>query len=177
MDIFLKSRFAAWMFGLLIVLNIASLLTIWSLQLKKPLHNEPPPNESAENVQRFLNRELELTNDQKQRFRDARAQYLEESRRKLEDIHLLKIDLLREAFSSSLDSLNARELARVIGDKQEKFELLTYYQFRDLYYICKPEQQEKFISLLEEIVKISRPDEGSGEKRNPPTPRQRPPKR
>ncbi len=77
MDFFMKSRLAAWLFVLLIVLNLASLITIWSMQFRKPIHRESPGNDRSENVQRFLNRELSLTNEQKRRFKEAREQYQE----------------------------------------------------------------------------------------------------
>jgi Spy/CpxP family protein refolding chaperone len=176
MDIFLKNRLVAWFYVLMIILNLSTLITIWYIQINKPVPGQPPGTNQTENVQQFLNRELALTPEQKQRFREARERYFEESRRKLEDIQLLSIDLLRESFSPSPDSMKAKELARVIGDKQEKFELLTYYQFRDLYFICQPDQQMRFNALLSEIVEITRPGNVPRDKRYPPPPGERTPK-
>ncbi len=77
MNVFTKQRLSASIIALLIVLNVTSLGTIWFLQSRQSPGTEvqgPGP------VRNFLERELNLTQEQAQQFEILRQEHFQDQR-------------------------------------------------------------------------------------------------
>ena len=175
MDLFAKRRLIAWMFILLVVINIGSLATVWFLHFQGPPPFRPPREGIQENVKRFLEKEMNLTSKQSQQFIAIRGRYFKQSLALMDEIHRLRFELLSKSFDPLSDTLKVKSIAQMIGEKQEKLELLTYSQIKDLYSVCRPDQQKIFKELLRKILVINGPPEPPGERGNMPPPRGIPP--
>jgi periplasmic protein CpxP/Spy len=185
MDMFSKKRIITWMFILLIVCNAGSLITMWFLHFQSPPRFKPPQRGRPEHVQSFLERELSLSSEQSRQFRAMRERYFKQSQTIMDEIQRLRFELFSNSIASQSDTVKALPLIDALGEKQKKYELLTYTHFKELYSICTPEQQKKMQKLLREILMISRvpdapggqqkPPDAPGGRGNPPPPDEMPP--
>ncbi|MCP4402436.1 MAG: periplasmic heavy metal sensor [bacterium] len=165
---FTKQRLNASIIALLIVLNVTSLGTIWFLQSRQSPGTEvqgPGP------VRNFLERELDLTQEQAQQFEILRQEHFQESKAISEDIHPLKETIMQEVFAASPDSATVKAFAEEIGAKQAELEELRFQHFLALKSVCRPEQLETFQALFRELFPPqNHPNEG-----RPPPPGSAPP--
>ena len=72
MDILAKQKFTTILIIILVIINIGSLSFIWFRELNHPKLPPPPNSPDHENVNRFLDRELNLSADQEKRFDEIR---------------------------------------------------------------------------------------------------------
>jgi Spy/CpxP family protein refolding chaperone len=165
MTIFTQQRITAWIIGLLLILNILSVGTLWFFQFRR---QPPPPEIGPGPVQHFLEAELQLTQEQAQQFARLRQEHSQAAKALNDAGHQLKGTLLNEVFTDAPDVEKVTRLAEEIGQKQTELELLLFQHFLALKSLCSPEQADRLQSLIHEIV----PPPGS-----PPPPGQSPDQR
>jgi protein CpxP len=168
MDIFSQKKFMIWTIALLVLLNIVSMAALWYQRGGQP----PPPQRQAdqrqESVTQFLNRELQLTEDQKKDFEQLRRDHLEASTKLNQKMRTSKKALFDLAGSSSPDKTTIEQLTKEIGDSQTQLELLLVNHFIALRKKCTPEQQVKFDAILHDLINLMRPQNPGGERPQPP---------
>jgi hypothetical protein len=172
MDIITQKRVTAWVFILLVALNVFSLGTIWFVQLQKSPETRPPREDAPDTIQRFLNRELNLSEEQKVLFQSTRKKYSELSKDPSRAINQLKVELLRESMTDNPDTAQIALLTASMAGKQRELENLLSEQFHELYLICRPDQQDSFKSLIKEILDMNKPPKPS-DRQGEPKPRER----
>jgi Spy/CpxP family protein refolding chaperone len=149
MTIFTKQHMTGWIIGLLIILNILSVGTIWFLQFRRqPL----PPKIGPEPVQHFLEAELQLTQEQAQQFERLRQEHSQAAKALNDAGHQLKGTLLNEVFTDSPDLEKVKHLAEEIGKKQTELDLLLFQHLLALKSLCSPEQADRLQTLIHEVV-------------------------
>ena len=159
MNFFTKIRVTSWIIGLLVLLNVLTLGVLWFQQFRRPPGMFPPPGKQAENSQRFLQRDLNLTEQQAQQFETLRNQYFLKSRTIMQEIHQLRKGITDELFSASPDAQKANKFAEEIGAKQAELERLLFNHFLELKAVCQPEQQKKFQALMRDLLEMMKPPE------------------
>jgi protein CpxP len=159
MNFFTKIRVTTWIIGLLVLLNVLTLGTIWFQQFRRPPAPPPLQDQRSENQQRFLERELGLTEQQSQQFQTLRKQFFLQSNAIMQAIHQLRKTMTDELFSSSPDTQKAQKLAEEIGAKQAEQERLSFNHFLELKAVCQPAQQEKFQALMRDLLEMMKPPE------------------
>jgi Spy/CpxP family protein refolding chaperone len=152
MNFFTKIRATSWIIGLLVILNLLTLSTIWFQQFRRPPQTPPSQENRSETVQLFLQRELNLTDQQAQQFTTLRTQYLATSRVLMQDVMALRKTLTEEMFATSPDTPKADQIAEQIGVKHAEVERLLFSHLLELKAVCEPEQQAKFQRLMQEIL-------------------------
>jgi Spy/CpxP family protein refolding chaperone len=162
MNFFTKIRVTTWIIGLLVLLNVLTLGTIWFQQFRRPPAPLPPQDRRSENQQRFLERELGLTEQQSQQFQTLREQFFRQSNAIMQAIHQLRKAMMDELFSSSPDTQKAHKLAEEIGAKYVEQERLLFNHFLELKAVCQPAQQEKFQALMRDLLEMMTPPELPG---------------
>jgi protein CpxP len=162
MNFFTKIRVTTWIIGLLVLLNVLTLGTIWFQQFRRPPMPPPLQDQRSENQQRFLERELGLTEQQSQQFQTLREQFLLQSNAIMQEIHQLRKTMTDELFSTSPDTQKAQKLAEESGAKHAELELLLFHHFLELKAVCQPAQQEKFQTLMRNLLDMMKPPEPPG---------------
>ena len=159
MDIFTKNRLAAWAIVILIAINIVAVGTLWWTQIRRPA---PPPRPRDQwprqrDVLRFLERELELTIEQVERFRVLCEQHSEQTHLIEHEIHEYRRAMTDALFEKDPNILQIETWAKEVGQKQEELELKRFQHFMDMKPLCTPEQKLRFEALLGEVLDMTRP--------------------
>jgi Spy/CpxP family protein refolding chaperone len=199
MDIFTRKHLGAWLIGLLVVMNLATLGTLWYTALRKPAAAPPPAGDTprantspVENrragnrqadIRRFLERELDPSPEQAAQFEELRLKQAAAIQAAQEEIHRLKKAEIDAILAPQPDRAKGEALADQIGIMEAKKEQILFAHLRNLMALCRPDQEQKFRSILGELVRMFSPPgqpKPPGEKpprRNADDPRDDPPPR
>ncbi len=145
-----------WALGGLIVmvlLNIATLVTIWTIQPPQPFIPEEDPLQGR--VQKFMERELNLSDQQVQTFRRLRMEHMQETRALNTKLHQNRRKFY-EALSDSTAHSKRDSLARIIGNCYVDIERSMHEHFAELKSVLGPEQQQKFEELTRQSLWMQR---------------------
>jgi Spy/CpxP family protein refolding chaperone len=174
MDLFTKNRFTGWVIVILVCLNVATLATLWWVLYHQPIPQRPP-EQRPEDVQRFLEKELSLTPEQAERFRESRRRHAERSQAVRDQVLELRKDMIMAILADTPDTALAGQLADRIGALQMETDRLLVSHFMELQSICRPEQRERLRYLMHDLLEMMKP-EGEGRPPGPDRPEgQRPP--
>ena len=136
----------------------------------------PPPQPGREDVGRFIKDQLNLTDEQKNKFDKYMKEHAEITRKMNDEIGALKKEILIESFSPNPDSNKVNDLTQEIGKTQGEYEKFLYEHFQKLASVCNPEQKEKLKNIfLSSFGPKERPGmlppgnhEGVGRREGPP---------
>ena len=140
---FLKNR-SNWIIAILVLLNIASLASMWLFPPRPPHHR----------IERFLQKELNLTNEQKEQFKSLKGQHLAVTKAYHEELQKNKKQLFQELSKNPVDSILISNILEKEGEIHALLENALVEHFMDLKGICSEEQQEK---LGDFFGKMTRP--------------------
>jgi len=189
MDIFTRKHMAAWLIGALVVMNLITLTVLWYAVIRKPQPAPPPRDEKpAENVNRFLERELNLTPEQAEQFREMRRRHAAEQQALQEEIRGLKKAEMDELLTAQPDPAKSESLAAAIGAKETEKERRLFAHLQGLMALCRPDQQERFRAIMGELIRMmgpvgqpqpdkKPPEAKPGERPGDKPPREKPPVR
>ena len=153
-----------WAVGLLVVINIALLVTIWFRPGNK--HNGPPQGGGPAP---FIKEQLHLTAEQEKRFDEMRAAHhdsVERLRDKGRTLHNAYFDQLK---NPNVDSKTIDSLAKEIADNQVQVEKVTFYHFKELRAMCDEKQKVMFDHIIGDVLARMSPQGQRGQ--GPPPPR------
>jgi periplasmic protein CpxP/Spy len=156
MDFLIKSKILYIIIGILIVLNLLSLGTLW---FWKSRGEHRPPHMEQDHMKKdgkmFLTKELNLSKTQSDEIDKLRDEHFKKISPFFEDIHKLKDSLF--ALLPSKDSSKFVEIANKIGAKQSELELETFRHFQKVRDILDDTQKQKFDVILKDMVKPEGP--------------------
>jgi Spy/CpxP family protein refolding chaperone len=171
MDYFNKKRWAFWGVALLVIMNIASLATVWFQQHHRP-EPFPPAGPPQDRMNAFLKHELELTEAQAEKLASLQREHFQQAKALHDRIRDLKHELFNELALDAPDTLQVERLAEAIGVQQRELEKAAFYHFLAFKRLCTPAQQKKLDRLFDELLRMMDP-----QRRPPPADaRERPPR-
>ncbi|MCE5271736.1 periplasmic heavy metal sensor [bacterium] len=162
MEVLFKQRAAAWMILLLLVLNVATLSTLWYRELRRPDFRPPRFPGRQDNVAQFLKEELQWSDSQAQAFERLRSAHQERVRSLMGESMELRRQLLDGLFEAAPDSAAAAELLRQISLKQGELETQNYSYFLALKQLCGSDQTDRLRRLMTEVIFHDHPGGGPG---------------
>ena len=168
MDIFSQKKFMIWTITLLVLLNIISLATLWYQRSERPPQQVRQGEQRQESVTQFLNRELQLADDQKKEFERLRREYVDASTKLNEEIRAAKKSLFDLLAAPAPEKTTIDKLTGEIGTKQAQLDLMLFNHLTALRTLCTPVQRDKFNTILREIRDLMRPQNPAMEKSPPP---------
>jgi len=160
MEVLFKQRAAAWMIVLLLVLNLATLSTLWYRELRHPDFGPPRFSGKQDNVSQFLKEEFQWSDSQAQAFERLRSAHQERVRSLMGESMELRRRLLDGLFEAAPDSAAAAELLRQISLKQSELEAQSYSYFLALKQLCGNDQTDRLRRLMTEVIFHDRPGVG-----------------
>jgi|WetSurMetagenome_2_1015567.scaffolds.fasta_scaffold87991_4 hypothetical protein len=179
MEISKKSLFLYIIIGILILMNVGSIATLWAWRFgehsKPPIENMQSMDKNAPHQKGRLLFEKEL-NFSKQQLAEAdklRESHFSEMIRIGEEIRNCKDEIT--TLLSKPDSLKLKDLINKIGEKQKEGEYNNYDHFLKLRNLCDDKQKIKFDELLKEIFRPMHPEMMQGRMPNRPESDEPPP--
>ena len=157
MDIFTQKKFLLWTIALLLVLNVASLGMLW---YQKSLRSGVVPGQRPRGpgaVARLVEREFNLSEEQKERFDQLRKKHFREASSIQGEINKAKRAILEEVTAPIPDTAKVNRLVRDIGESQGRFEQFLFDHFLAIRLMLTPEQMRKFDQVLHDVTEASRP--------------------
>lgn len=148
-----KYRWALAGMLVLLVLNIATLVTIW--MIRPPLPGSGPEDDPPRRVQRFLRRELDLSADQQRTYQQLRSRHMAQTRSmvsELEESREAYFDLLHQP-ETPRNEAKRDSLALRIGNIHAKLEESAYNHFKEMRNMLDEEQKQKFDSVIEQSLR------------------------
>jgi periplasmic protein CpxP/Spy len=147
-----QNKFTTWSIIFLVVVNIITISTMWFFLTKErgpqPFDQLKRPQGSME----LMQKELNLSKEQKENFEKARVASFEKSKKLLDKMNELKEKLSKELVNDNIDSTVVTSLVQEIGSTHAKLEKLRFDHFKELLSLCSKEQKEKFKPILEKLV-------------------------
>ncbi len=153
MDFIMKKKIWFWVLIVLVIINVAALLTIM-LQRNIPQPNTPPrlvEDLDFRGMNYFLRHELNLSDEQFNTFQRMRRESMEESARIMIMLHEKRNEMLNELTASQPDQEKLGNLAKEMGDLHEKLKMKTFNHFLELKALCSPEQEKKLNRFFMDI--------------------------
>ena len=149
----------------LVLINIATLLTFWCSKKRGFNDHQPPPNRGGAAV--FIIKELALDSIQQ-------IQYLalvQEHQKAIREIKEQVKDAKEAYFGLLADSSAKQETIDAAIAKattiEEQIDVKTFEHFKQVRALCNPEQKKKFDSIILDVFRMMAPDKHQG----PPPPR------
>lgn len=145
----------AWAVAILVLLNIASLSTVWfTTCVRHKKHFGRGPMLHHREHRRFgggdfLNRELNLSETQEKEFEQLREQHFKEIDSNIANVQKVKVELL-QSLGKSENELNA--LFQKLGSYEADLQKSTFVHFNKMYALCNEEQKK---ILKEKLLEIS----------------------
>jgi Spy/CpxP family protein refolding chaperone len=207
MNVFGRNRFTNWLIIILVLLNLGLLATFWYSRLNPPqektgviedtgrqpgLRGRPAAEhrqKQAGQLARFLEKELNFTQQQVQQFLKLREEHFQKAdqlRKKMDDLRKEMMDHLLDPLP---DTDKAEQLAAALGQTMAELEKTMFRHMLELMNIGDTQQREKYRMLLREILnRLRPPDHGPPPGKQPrgrpedqvegsPEDRERPPQR
>ena len=157
MNYFTQKRLFIAAIIILALLNVATLVTIWSMGRNpregRGLRSSIQKPGSGRITRSMLAEELRLTDDQKDFFREAGVRFNENSKRILMAYHRSKIRMFDELAKHNPDTALIRHLTDSLGDRQTELEKATAIYFLQLKHVCNPVQQQHFPRIFHRLLR------------------------
>jgi periplasmic protein CpxP/Spy len=141
-----KNRILIWSVILLVIVNVAVLVTIWLT------HHRPKPDRGT--PADFLIKELGLNNEQQGKLRSLAKEHHEQSMQIRGQIKEARHDLFKLLRQTDVSDSSKKAAADNVAKSLEQLDLLTFDHFRQVRAICTPEQQKKFDQIIEEVLEM-----------------------
>ena len=175
MDYFSKNKISLWIIGILVLLNLFTLSTIWYNRYHVPdRERQQDVRHRHQEGLKILEQKLELTADQKKVFDDLRQRHFEKMKPLHHEIFSIRRELMDEAAKAEPDTARIRALTNRLGEKETERERNIIEHFMEMRSVCKPGQKEKLEVLLRELMgpppEMSGPRRGREEFRPAPQP-------
>ncbi len=152
MNYFTNNRWLSVITLLLITANIVTLALLWTNK-KNDRETVHAPHKPVEQVFEFISEELRLDASQQGSYKKMREEHqagvrpFQDSIRKAKDsfFGLLKEDNVAET--------KIQEYSKRIGDLEQQRDVFTFKHFQKLRSICNKEQQTKFDSIIQDVLR------------------------
>lgn len=153
MNIFTKKQTMTWAIIILVFLNIMALTTIFVNYSRKPnFLPQPLEDQQPGGLHHFLKQELNLSENQMERFKKLGDRHRERIRLIQESIQRLKREMMEEIFADSPDQEIIKNLSQEIGREEAQRNVYLFLHFKDLSSVCDLEQRKKFKVLMYEVL-------------------------
>jgi len=147
MDFMASRRIVYTSLGILVILNLGLLGTLWWQNFRP---QEKPEQES------FFQRKLNLTDEQNARFTELRREHFKASIPLVMQITSLKKELIAESLKEKPDSRTIVMLSDRIGRSHAMLERNLARHFHNMSGVCTAEQRDSLKLILEKATLISR---------------------
>jgi len=159
MDVFAQRKLLIRIVIILIFFNVLSIgVFLWKDIFHKPPRERENHQKENRDVSDILKRELNLSEEQFNKFKDIRSSFFEKEKNLSESIRSERDSMNEAMFNKTTDEELVRSLAKSISDNEYNMELLRLEQSKQLKAICTHNQMDKFGKLVQDIRDYLRPE-------------------
>ena len=152
---------------ILLVANIVTLVLLWSHKKNgREDQRHPPPSGP---VFEFLTKELKLDSLQQLAYGKLRDEHQAGQRSIQDSIRKVKDTFFALLQQSNVADSTIQAAAKKASETEQQLEMLTFRHFQKLRALCNPEQQKKFDSIIQDVLRRMAPPKG---RQGPPPPQQ-----
>jgi predicted transcriptional regulator len=138
-----NNRIAAWLIGLLILANIATLTFFWIGHLKNQRDNSP---------KNFLAKSLHFSETQKNVYFELAKNHNENANKIREQIKIDKENLFQLLKTEQIVDTIKNNAALKVSLSIQSLDILTFDHFKKVRALCTEEQKPKFDELIQKMV-------------------------
>lgn len=135
-----------WLIILLITLNLFSLGALWFSKGQSAPRMDKREHEKR--VERYLQKELDLSDEQFEAMHKFRAAHFQEKKTLIKEIRKFKRAFLESIDQNTIDSIQIDRYVQKIGLLEEKKERQFVEHLKQLKTVCTPEQQQKLSKVF-----------------------------
>ena len=139
----LNNKIAAWLIGLLILANIATLTFFWIGHLKNQRDNSP---------KNFLAKSLHFSESQKNAYFELAKNHNENANKIREQIKIDKENLFQLLKTEQIVDTIKNNAALKVSLSIQSLDILTFDHFKKVRALCTEEQKPKFDELIQKMV-------------------------
>lgn len=158
--------------GILVLLNVICLYTIWTMRE----HGQPLPRHKRfmppGGPKSYVIKELEFNEQQEEEYEKLVYEHRRMMRDTREEIRALKKKLYSRFSATGPDSSEVDKLTRAIADKVAYLEEQTFEHFQKVRALCSDRQKEKFDKIIDRVIDMM----SEGGPHPPPPPPPHPPR-
>ncbi len=148
----LNNKIAAWLIGLLILANIATLTFFWIGHLKNQRDNSP---------KNFLAKSLHFSESQKNAYFELAKNHNENANKIREQIKIDKENLFQLLKTDQIVDSVKNNATLKISLSLQALDMLTFEHFKKVRALCTEEQKPKFDELIQKMVNsVNNPQKG-----------------
>jgi protein CpxP len=148
-----NSRFLKIVLVLLLLINIGTLSYLWL----DSHHGRPEGGPGRPDVFTFLCNELKLDDQQVKQYEALRDEHHHAVEAMQEHGRQLREQFFGMLQNNPVDSAGVKRMTDSIAATQEQIEMATFYHFRKVRAILRPEQQKRFDEVIQEATKMMAP--------------------
>lgn len=157
MNFFSKQKVIAWSIVILIILNLGTLATLWINHFRRPEGRPPSGGGPPAHARAFLSRELVFDGDQKEALERLQTHQVAQMDAFQKEIDKTKREMMDELIKTDPDTAQVAELAGKVGEKEAQKARLTFSHLEEIKTLCRPDQKERFDTLVRELLEIMKP--------------------
>jgi periplasmic protein CpxP/Spy len=144
-----KNKWFLFLLGFLLLANIALLLSFFVFGER----SGGDKNKGSKNAtQGYLSKELQLTKQQDAEFNHLKEEHFRNMKPLWSEIRQTKDSLFRQMNNPDLDDSAIAAFTSRIATKNKKADEMMFRHFRELRKLCTPEQQQKFDTLIPQML-------------------------
>jgi Spy/CpxP family protein refolding chaperone len=163
MDYFTNNKIFRWIVLLLFVINITALVTLALKGLNPPKPPLPPPphhrgpmGSEFPDLNKFINDEMNFSDEQKKKFNEIRMNYFESSKPMMDKIRESKLKIIDELSKDNPDKNLINAESENVGKLQTEVEKLNADFFISVYALGD-EAQKKTLQMFLKNLNIQKP--------------------
>ncbi|MBS1511980.1 MAG: periplasmic heavy metal sensor [Bacteroidetes bacterium] len=137
---------------LLLTLNIVTLGYLWTHKNGGTPPPPPPVAGQQGQVFEFVTQELQLDSAQKESYKKLRDQHHAGQQPLQDSIKKAKDDFFELLKQQPVSDAAVKEAASKVSAAEEQLALFTFHHFQQLRAICTPVQQQKFDSIIQDVL-------------------------
>ncbi len=152
MSLFTKNNIKNLLIILLLITNLTTITTIilHGHKMKTERHFRPPPPPPPPNghFTNFLSKELNLSTEQEEDFKDYRKEFMQESKMVMDEMKIYRDKINDELKKENPSKVILDSAATEIGGFHEKLKILSFDMILKMKKTCNKEQKEKLIEVF-----------------------------
>jgi len=149
MNTITKNKWFLFLLGFLFLANIALLLSFFVFGEKSGAYKG---SHSAQSNSGYLAKELQLSREQDSSFNKMKEEHFRTMKPLWEDIRKSKDSLFRQMNNPAMNDSAISAFTERIAEKNKMADELMFRHFRELRKQCTPEQQQKFDTLIPQMM-------------------------
>jgi periplasmic protein CpxP/Spy len=144
-----KNKWFLFLLGFLFLANIALLLSFFVFGER----SDGDKNKgNTSNTKGYLSKELQLTKEQDAEFNQMKEEHFRNMKPLWSEIRQTKDSLFRQMNNPAFDDSAIAAFTSRIATKNKKADEMMFRHFRELRKLCTPEQQQKFDTLIPQML-------------------------